>query len=397
MPSLTFKVKTIEALKPPVGIQVDYFDKALRGFILRVSPSGRKTFGVLYRHGGRLRRMSLGTFPPLTLAEARKMASDVLRDATQGKDPATEKARHRDADSFKDLAAEYIERYAKPRKKSWREDKRIIDNKLTPILGNIRAKDIKRADIRNLLEKIAIKAPIEANRVLAAVRKIYNWALSQDLVESNPCLGIPAPGEERRRDRVLTEEEIKILWKDLDNEELPIASTFKVRLLTAQRGGEVFSMEWSELDLVNGWWTIPAEKSKNGLAHRVPLSPPSLSLIEDLKFAATDKKKHSQWVFPAPWGRGHLKNIQKCTERIRERTKLDFRAHDLRRTAASLMTGMGILRLTVSKILNHVEPGVTAVYDRHSYDNEKRQALDAWGRRLMMLISQLRAVENQES
>lgn len=146
----------------------------------------------------------------------------------------------------------------------------------------------------------------------------------------------------------------------------------------------------------NGWWTIPAEKAKNGSEHRVPLSPPSLSLIENLKSAAMDKKKHSHWVFPAPWGKDHLKNIQKCTERIRERTRLDFRAHDLRRTAASLMTGMGILRLTVSKILNHVEPGVTAVYDRYSYDNEKRQALDAWGRRLMMLVSELRAVENQE-
>jgi len=398
MPSILFNVKTIEALKPKDDVQVDYFDRSLHGFLLRVAPSGRKTFGVMYRHGGRIRRLSFGTFPPITLAEARKMANDALQSATKGNDPATKKAKDRESDTFKTLAEDYLERYAKPRKKSWGEDQRIIDNKLVPVIGRIKAKDVKRADVRALIEKVSTTAPYYANRVLACVRKIYNWAISQDLVEMNPCQGIPAPGKESRRDRVLSEDEIKTLWQDLDNEELPVASTFKLRLLTAQRGGEVFSVEWNELDLAAGWWTIPAEKAKNGLAHRVPLSPPVIRIFEDLKAAAADQKKRkSTWVFPSPWGNRPLKNIQKATERIRERTKLDYRAHDLRRTAASLMTGMGITRLTVSKILNHVEPGVTAVYDRHSYDKDKREALDAWARRLTLIVSNLKAVEKTEA
>ncbi len=392
MPTIRFKARTLEALKPTQNAQVDYFDSSLPGFYLRISPGGRKTFGVIYRHAGRLRRMSFGTFPPLKLADARERAMEELRNAAKGEDPATQKAQDREADSFEALAEDYLNRYAKPKKKSWKEDERIIDNKLNPVIGNITAKCVTRAQMRELLDGFAAKAPIEANRTLATARKIYNWAISQDLVESNPCHGISAPGVEHQRDRVLSEDEIKKLWKEFDEEKLGVSATFKLRLLTAQRGGEVFSVEWKELDLENAWWTIPGEKSKNGLAHRVPLSPAALSIFKDLreKQLRSKTRKNSSWVFPARRGRDHLTTAQKAVERIRERTKCkDFTAHDLRRTAASMMTGMGIPRLTVSKILNHVEPGVTAVYDRHSYDREKREALEAWSRRLQLLVSDL--------
>jgi site-specific recombinase XerD len=111
------------------------------------------------------------------------------------------------------LAEHYLERYAMPRKKSWREDARIIANKLNPSFGNMRAQDVTRADVRMLCEKVAEHAPIEANRTLATCRKLYNWAISQDLVETNPCFQIPAPGQERRRDRVLSDDEICMVWK----------------------------------------------------------------------------------------------------------------------------------------------------------------------------------------
>jgi integrase len=402
MPKAKFNAAWIKFLKPTSNVQTDYFDKALPGFFLRVSPAGRKSFGVMYRHSGRVRRMTLGTCPPMKLKDARRDATEKLRQAARGEDPATKKAEDRQADAFKTLAADYLERYAKIKKKTWKEDDRIIKNKLLPKIGSIRAKDVTRAQVREILEEIARTAPIEANRVLACIRKIYNWAISEDLVEANPCDHISAPGEERQRDRVLTEDEIKTLWKDLDNEQLPVASTFKLRLLTAQRGGEVLSVEWKELDLDNAWWTIPAEKTKNGLAHRVPLSPPAVRIFRELRKEQDESKtrKDSSWVFPARRFEGdndHLDTVQKAVERIRERTKIEnFTAHDLRRTAASLMTGMGIPRLTVQKILNHVEPGVTAVYDRHSYDKEKREALEAWNRRLMVSLSDLQAVQKSE-
>ena len=141
---------------------------------------------------------------------------------------------------------------------------------------------------------------------------------------------------------------------------------------------------WAELDLGSAWWTIPAERSKNGLAHRVPLSPQAVRILKPWRETTDD----SQWVFPSSRQKGpHIAHAQKAIERIVRASGVQFRGHDLRRTAASLMVGAGVPRLVVSKILNHVETGVTAVYDRHGYDLEKRAALDVWGQRLDQIVS----------
>jgi integrase len=193
-------------------------------------------------------------------------------------------------------------------------------------------------------------------------------------VESNLVYLVPAPGKERQRDRVLTEDEIKLIWdaidadkNDTDDSHLKIKALstgiMKLRLLTAQRGAEVMGMEWDEVDTETGWWTIPGSKTKNGLSHRVPLSKPALAIIREMKSIA-GLDDYSRFVFPSPKGDMHISNPQKALERIQRTTKIEFVGHDFRRTAASLMTRMGIPRLTVKKILNHVERDVTAVYDR---------------------------------
>ena len=142
-------------------------------------------------------------------------------------------------------------------------------------------------------------------------------------------------------------------------------------------------MRWEDVELDARWWTIPAERSKNGLPHRVPLSDAAIDVLRELE--DTD----SPWVFPRPSGDGQLRSTQKAIERIRNRAGIELRGHDLRRTAASFMTSMGTPRLVVAKILNHVETGVTAVYDRHSYDREKREALDAWAIRLVEILQRV--------
>jgi len=154
-----------------------------------------------------------------------------------------------------------------------------------------------------------------------------------------------------------------------------MAGLIRLRLLTAQRGGELLGAKWEEFDLASGWWTIPASRSKNKLSHRVPLSPQALGIVKDLH----EISSKSEWVFPSPVKKcPHVHHAQKAFERLVERSGVKFRGHDLRRTAASLMVGGGVPRLVVSKILNHVETGITAVYDRHGYDAEKRAALDFW-------------------
>jgi integrase len=147
-------------------------------------------------------------------------------------------------------------------------------------------------------------------------------------------------------------------------------------------------MRWDDID--GEWWTIPAELSKNGLSHRVPLSAQALDVVNDLRTDVEVEPQKCAWVFAKRRGDGHATRglVAKPLSSWTERAKLtDFRLHDLRRTAASHMTSMGISRLTVSKILNHVETGVTAVYDRHSYDAEKRQALNVWGARVTAIVS----------
>jgi integrase len=298
-----------------------------------------------------------------------------------GTDPAVAKKAERAAETFAELAHDYVERHAKRQKRSWRKDLLILEKDVLSRFGRRKAKDITRRDIITMLEEIVSRgAPIQANRTLEIVRKLFNWAVALDILGANPCHRVPKPSNENRSDRVLSEEELRAVWLALAAEAPLTAATFKLRLLTAQRGAEVLAMRWDQISGV--WWTIPAEIAKNGLAHRVPLSAPVINLLDDVRRLG----KGSEWVFPGADGEGHRVAIHKAHNRIRCRSGISFVPHDLRRTAASHMTSIGISRLVVAKVLNHVEQGITAVYDRHSYDPEKRLALDAWGRRVAEIL-----------
>lgn len=390
MPRLAFTDRAIRALRPQ-PTRVDYFDAsgALPGFGLRVTPSGVKTWTVLYRNaGGRLRRLSLGKYPLVGLAAARELAQKALATVVHGGDPADEKQGRREAPTFADVASEYVEHAKKVKLRSWREKKRMLDTDVIPAWGPRKARDVTARDVRQLVDAIVERgAPIAANRTFSLISRVFAWAATPDrsLVPQhhNPCRGMERPAPERQRARVLDADELRRVWTSLDDEDAYNAALFRLYLLTAQRGGELRASEWPEVDLQAGWWTIPAEKAKNGLEHRVPLSPQALAILR-----ALPRVDGSPWVFPSPRAAsGRRTNISKAVSRIREASGVAFWPHDLRRSAASHMTGMGISRLTVAKILNHVERGVTAVYDRHSYDAEKRQALEAWGRRLHAIVT----------
>ncbi len=383
MPKLKFTARGIEAIKPPERGQIDYWDAALPGFILRMSPSGRKTWCVSYRHEGRRRRHTLGTYPSLGLADARDKASDALREVAHGKDPAAEKKAQRRAETVGEVAEEYIEKHAKKKKRSWRKDERAFERDILPRWRHRKAASITRKEVVRLLDDIVERgAPIQANRVLEILRKTYNWAISRDIVSFNPCTGIERPAEEHARERVLTDDELRAVWKALDEQPAMIAAAFRLRLLSAQRGQEVATMRWEDID--DDWWTIPGEWSKNGLAHRVPLSPQVIEVLTELD----DSNDGSGWIFQSDKREGPQTDLWRVVPDIRADAKVEFVPHDLRRSAASKMTGdLGISRLVVSMILNHSQTGSTAIYDRHSYDREKRQALDAWGARLEEIVA----------
>jgi len=236
-----------------------------------------------------------------------------------------------------------------------------------------------------------------ANRTKALVSKIFNFGISEDLVSQNPVIQIQNSQKEKPRQRILTKDEIIILWKALDTfpetsetesgkiSACQIAQFFRLILITAQRPVEVLTMKWA--DITDKWWTIPAEIAKNKLAHRVYLSQQAITIIKSLEKISASTV---QYVFPSRTKtakKPYLSAYHKSWNRLKALTGInDVKPHDLRRTAASVMTGIGIQRLTVSKILNHKEGGVTTVYDRFSYDPQKKSALIKWGAYIQTII-----------
>lgn len=387
MPKHKLTTRYIDSIKPPKSARVEYWDAGTPGFGLRVAASGRKSWVLMYRVRGdkRLRRETLGTYPTLSLADARDQARADLRAAAKGQDPASQRKAEREADTFGDLADQYMERYAKKHKRSWFKDQQALDRDLLPRFRHRKAASIRRREVIELLEDIADRgAPVGANRTLEIVRRIYNWGIEREIVEVNPCQRIKKIGVERRRERVLKDDEIRAVWRAFEQETPRMCAHFKLRLLTLQRGGEVSRMRWDDLDLSSGWWTIPPEFTKNGLSHRVPLSSQATEIIDDIK----GQSNGSEWVFPSPTGKGPLRVFWRAIAAIKKHSGAEFVPHDLRRTGASRLTGdLGFSRFLVGQVLNHVETGVTATYDRHAYDREKRQALEAWGQRLQEIVS----------
>lgn len=401
---------------PPVGRRraaAPHFvwDKELRGFGVRVFPDGRKAFVIDYRdkETRKRHRSTVGHYPALTVDKAREKAlAELGRIATQGGNPVAEKKNRAKGGTVSILIDEYLERWAKPRKRSWEEDARQLRGDVEPAWGKLKSADITRRDVRLLVEAKAEKAPIAANRLLAVIRRMFNWAVEQDILETSPAYQVKAPATENRKDRVLSREEIRTVWSAWQSAGATpeVRRALRLILATAQRPGEVAAAHWSEFDLTEGVWTIPAEKAKNGQAHRVPISDLALEILGPAGQGYVFPSSGRASMATASAARDHLNPaaltracyrharmeplpVKSKSRGIRKRhvppvawKVAPFTPHGLRRTAASTMTSIGVPRLTVGKILNHVERGVTAIYDRHSYDQEKRDALRRWGESL---------------
>ena len=382
----------VESIKPPEsGYKLEWDDK-LKGFGVKVTARGVITFFVFYRNErGQQRRMTIGRFGVLTAYEAREEAKARLLEVAHGEDPVEDRKQERGEPTFSALAEEYIKRHAS-QKKSGHEDIRIIKRDLLGPWGNLPAKEIRRRDVIRLIDEIKDRgAPIMANRTLSVIRRVYNIGISRDLVDVNPTVLVRRPGKEQRRERVLKADEVKRLWERFDSM-LGVGSHVKVGLqlilITGQRPGEILNMEWSELDIQSATWEIPSTKTKNGLPHRVPLSPMAIRILEALP-------KHGNYVFPSRTGSGFDEGRPMATNSLalairRNRVFLgleEFTPHDLRRTCASFLGSLGVEQSLISRILNHTERGVTSIYNRYGYEKEKRQALVLWAGKLEEIVA----------
>lgn len=383
----------VKSLKPRPN-KYDRMDPDNPGFGVRVMPSGAKSYQFRYRVGGRggtIRRMILGSADAISLKDARAAYLNARRQLELGADPLdarVEAAVQAEQNlTFSALADRYLNEYAS-HKRTGDEDRRILAHDAIPRWGKRKAKDITKRDVVALLDKVLARgAATQANRTFACVRKLFNWAAQKDLVDASPCAGIRAPSKERSKDRVLTDDEIRAFW-NLPGLSFRVQQALRLQLILGQRVGEIVGMRWSELDLQARLWTLPADRAKNATVHTIPLTGAALEILEALRGMQAGESDH---VFPAARGAAAHLRVDSIgtvlTRAVKESGMEHFTAHDLRRTAATRISGAGTSREVLRQILNHVDRSVTARYDRHRYDSEKRLALEIWERELNRIVT----------
>jgi integrase len=420
MPTLKMTDAAIQRIKVPAGERIDFFDASLPGFALRASgptkgkPEGRKTWTLHYRFGGSQKRLTLEPqYPALGLAAARRKAGDALARLAEGSDPGAAKteAKERAARAPDTLAAVvelYIRRGLEGRRKAPRyveETRRNFTNHVLPRWGTRDIKSITRRDVIELLDAVmdggSVKkggdgkrrklpgGPVSANRTLAGIRALFNFALARDIIAATPVARMQLPAEETPRDRTLTADEIRAIWAAAEGLEYPFGSFFRLALVTGQRRAEVAQMRWADVDLDERTWTLTASGTKSGRTHIVPLAPLAIEILRTLprkSFTVDRVTKPSRFVFTTT-GDISISGFSKAKPRLDQaianaRDGISLPAwtiHDLRRTAATEMGRLGIPEFIISKVLNHAAAGITAkVYNHYEYLKEKRHALECW-------------------
>ena len=391
MPTMKLTQLAVERIgKPAVG-RIEYFDSQLPGFGLRVAESGHKSWVVMYRAGGKVRRYTIDTLAKVPkVDDARVKARAIMERAARGEDPAaTKKAERiadarpaREPDTVRVIAAMFVERYCKPNNRSWAETERTLRNHAVTRWGERELASISRRDVLDLLDSLVDRGnPIAANRVLAVVRKMFAWAVERDIIPASPVQKIKAPGKETERERVLTDEELVRVWRAAEAMSGAAGGFVRLLILSGQRRDEVANMRWQDLDLEKGLWTLPREATKGNRSHEVPLAPSAVEILGSLP-------RFGDFVFTTTGDRP-ISGYSKIKARADKLAGIeeDWRFHDLRRTAG---TGMARLRIpvsTISRVLNHKEGGVTKIYNRYSYLDEKRHALDTWAAHVSGLLT----------
>ena len=403
MPKKVLTDLACERIKPPEKGRIEYSDAACAGLALRVSANGHKAWCLYYRLGGKHRRFTIGAFPTIKPAQARRLAAAALELVAQRIDPSAQKRAAREAgppdqDTFATLARDYVDQHARKNTASGtcKETKRVLDRDVTPKWRNRPISSITRGDVNKLIDAIAMRAPVHANRTLAHVRKVFNWAVAKDRLQASPAFGLQPPTKERTRDRALSDDEVRWFWAACDAIGWPFGPLAKLLLLTAQRRDEVGGMDWSEIDLERKLWTIPRHRAKNDRAHEVQLSDAALEVLRSLPRQGSTVFFNKHRDAPASgftWAKKRLDAAMLVARgALGQPASAEIPAwifHDLRRTATTGMARLNIPPHVVDKILNHTSGtirGVAAVYNRFEYLDERRAALDAWGRYVTELV-----------
>jgi integrase len=379
----------IDAQQPSTK-DVYLWDTSPPGFGVRVRRSGIKTFIYSYRAGGGRSacksRHTIGRYGKITLEQARKQAQQLAGQVAAGHNPSADRAaqrleKARERQTVAAVADEFIERYARPRNRSWHEYQRILDYNVKPRIGNRPIHELTRRDVVGLLDHVADNSgAVMADHVLAIVRKLCNWHAARDAEFRSPIVMGMARTRPRdlARDRILTDDEIRGIWKALDSATYPFAPLIKLMFFTAQRRQEVAEARWDELQ--DGMWTIPAERYKTRRPNVVPLPRTASAIVAGLPQLG-DLLFTTSGITP-------FSGFSKAKLHLDEASGVsNWRLHDIRRTARTLMVRIGIRPDIAERVLGHVIPGVAGVYDRYDYIEDKRIALEALASEIDLIVN----------
>jgi integrase len=389
MPRIKLTKNAIDSLPPPKS-DVVYWDAAAPGFGVKVTPKGRKVFVVLYRTGGagsKLRKYTIGPYGRVTLHQARVAAQKVFAARLEGRDPAGEKReakRRIVADRVEDLLEAFIA-HRLSQNRSATEISRLLRREVGKPWAGKSIHEIGKRDVVEVISAIERRgAPVAANKTLKSTKTFLRWCVGRAILDQSPAEGVPLPAREVARDRVLTDQELARVILAARKIGGSYGSIVELLALTGQRREEVSRLELEELDLTQRVWTIPKSRTKNAKAHVVHLSEQSMALLRRLD-------RRGRCVFSS-LGTKPFQNFSKAKRLLDQLSGVTgWRLHDLRRTCVSGMARLGIAPHVADKILNHQTgtiSGVAAVYQRHEFLTERREALEWWGAHVAAIVAE---------
>ena len=384
------------AALPPRDLTYEVADSRVVGLRAVIQPSGFKSFAVRYVFNGRTRKLTLGPFPRIKLKQARKLASAALLSVHSGKDPGAEKieARRRAKTDSVQAAYDQYEKahFSNLKPSTAKETRRLFATRILPKWRTRPIISITKRDVLALLDlAIADGAPTTANRVFSALSGFFNWAIRRDIIAAAPCAGVRKPSPEKKRDRVLTDQEVRWLWRGCEEIGFPFGPLFKTLLLTGARRNEVALMKWAELDQVAHLFTLPGGRTKNGNPHIIFITDEFERILDSIK-------SNHEFVFGSdrpPSGFSKAKRrldviMARMAAEDFEETPKPWRVHDLRRTFRTGLARLGILTEVAERALNHISGpsfgGVQGVYNRFGYPAEIEAAFKAWSAHVERLV-----------
>src|SRR5262245_113034 len=380
MPRIRLTKRAIDAL-PTSKSDVVYWDSGCPGFGVKVTSKGRKVFIVLYRTasaGSKLRKYTIGPYRCVTLHQARVAAQKVFAAKLEGRDLAAEKReakRRIVADRVEDLLETFIaQRLSQNRSRG--EIARLLRREIGKTWAGRSIHEISKRDVVELVSSIEQRgAPVAANKTLKSIKTFLRWCMGRAVLDQSPAESVPLPSKEIARDRVLDDNELAQVILAARKMGGPYGGIVEALAFTGQRREEVARLQWAELDLTRRVWTLPKSRTKNAKAHVIHLSEQSMAVL-----ARADQQ--GPYVFSL-LGTKPFQEFSQAKRRLDQLSGVTgWRLHDLRRTCVSGMARLGVAPHVADKILNHQSgtiSGVAAVYQRHEFLTERREALERWG------------------